>query len=215
VNQRIIKPAVCAATAAVVLAAGPAASASGEVGFGVSYDARLPVGSFRRVVTKPAWQGFQATLDYFISDTFSIGVGGQYSLFQQNFSSQTIGLQNGALTSEVFKAASIWSLFATVHAYLWPHAVVRPYVALGVGPTDVIHTLLASDVAMRDEKWFLMAQPSAGAFYRIGPDPVRGLRDDPAIGLAASVSYALTTANLGNASDLSYFGVQVGVYSKY
>jgi len=189
--------------------------ASGEVGFGLSYDARVPVGSFRNAIGDPSWQGFLGSFDYFPVDWMSIGVAGQYNLFQEGFGTQTTALPRGAITAEAFRYATIWSLYPVVRFYLAPLETLRPYFALGVGPVNVIQAVLTSDVYLRDDSWHLFVQPTAGVFLRLGPDPNYGLREDPAFGVTASVSYAFTTASLGDVSNLSYVGLQVGLYAKY
>ena len=205
-----------AAAAALAVASGARdARAAGEVGFGAAYDARLPLFGFRDFVSDPAWGGFQSSLDFFFNDVFSAGIAGQYSLFRQDSPSQTTAIPNGAITSEAFKYAHVWSVYPIVRAYLAPHAALRPYVALGVGPMNVSHTILASDLVVSEEKWFLMVQPSAGLYYRLGPSFRYGLRDDPGYGVVASVSYAITTARIADANDISYLGFELGLYSKY
>jgi len=214
-GRRATEPLLFASVVAAAIAAGGPARAAGEMGFGLSYDARVPLGSFRDFVSDPGWQGFQGSLDYFPIDAVSVGVAVQYELFRQDFPTQTMQIPNGAITSEVFRHAAVWSIFPVARAYLLPRAVVRPYLALGVGPVDVIHNAQASDVVVSNDRWALMVQPSAGVFYRIGPNPPYGLRDDPGFGVSASLSYAWTSSSFGAVSNLSSLGAQLGLYGKY
>jgi len=215
VKGSIVRWTACAATAAAIFDTSFEAHAKGEIGFGVSYEASAPIGSFRSFLTDPSWQGFQGSLDFFLSDSISIGAGGQFSLFRQDFGSRTVQIQDGAVTAETFQYAPIWSVFGVVRAYFLPRTAVRPYLALGVGAADVTHAVLTSDIVLRDDTWGLMLEPSAGVFYRIGPNPSYGLREDPAFGLSASVSYSLVTASFAGVSSVSCLGAQIGVYSKY
>jgi hypothetical protein len=215
VKRSALKLALWLVTSVPALSASPPASASGEIGLGASYDARVPVGSFRDFVGDPSWQGFQASLDYFVTDWLSLGAAGQYSLFQEQFPTQTLAISNGAITAQTFRYASSWSIFGVPRVYFLPHHAVRPFVALGVGPVNVTHTAVASDIAVHDESWNLLLQPAVGAYFRLGPNARYGLRQDPAFGLVASLSYAFTTASFLNVSSLSYMGLQFGVYTKY
>jgi hypothetical protein len=215
VTARLARPLVAVAVGLAVASVGRPAGAEGEVGFGLWYDARLPVASFRDAVTNPSWQGFGGSLDYFVFDWMSVGLAGQYNLFQQDFGKQTTPLPTGAITTETFRYVSIWSVFPVARFYPLPNAVIRPFFSLGIGPVNVIDGALASDVFLHHDSWHLLVQPSLGAFLRLGPDAEYGLREDPAYGISASFSYAITTASVAGANDLSFVGVQLGLYAKY
>jgi hypothetical protein len=198
----------------ITLAPG-SAGASHEIGLGISYDGRVPVGSFRNFLENPAWQGLQGQLDYFIADRLSLGVGLQYNLFRQQSPPQTVQIAGGAITATTFRAAEMWSIWPSTRVYLLPRKDVRPYVGLAIGATQVIHTLLTSDIVQTGDQWFLIVQPSAGLFFRFGPPREHGLREDPAVGALIAMTYAFTTASFLDVSNLSYFGTQIGIYAKY
>ena len=207
------------------------ASATKEVGLGATYDMRAPVGGFRDFVPNTSFTGFQVKWDFYPLDALSTGVEVQYHLFQRDLALGSVAFPDGAITATTFRYASFWSFIPTVRYHFFEHGAIRPYLSLGAGAAAVTSAILVSDVSRRDNAAAFVIQPSAGVLWRLSPE--RSLRatdggeegDGPGIGpvrkpmesmfgLTASVTYTFTTADVPSANNVSYAGLQVGIYVK-
>lgn len=206
--------------ALIVSATTGTARAAREFGYGVTYDPRIPLGSFRDFVPDISFGGLQAKMDYFPIDSLSLGLEGQYHLFQRGAETSTAPIDNGAVTGALFRRASFWSFLPTARWYFSSRAL-RPYAALGVGLATRTETLIVSDLSRHDTSVALIIQPSLGVLWRFADttdrEPSNELARKPLdslFGLTASVTYAYTTADVLGANNVGYAGIQVGIYAK-
>ena len=205
------------------------AAAESEVALGAAYDARVPVGSFRRVLPTSSFSGFQARWDYYPLDALATGIEVQYNLFQRPTTTDTLTTADGAITGTTFRYASFWSLLPTARYYLFPHSALRPYAEIGAGITGVTSVVLISDQSQRDITTAFILQPSVGVLWRVWqPTPdtsLEGAYAVPAVGaprkplesmvgLTASATYAFTTADFIGSNNVQYAGIQIGIYAK-
>lgn len=210
-----LKRLACAGGALTVLASSPRLLADDDLmSASISYDARAPIGSFRNFITDVSFQGFQVDASYTISPHFSAGGAIQYNHFQQQFGLQTFVVDNGAITAPTFREASSASIFPTATYYPLGEGIVRPFASLGVGPTSITRAVQASDLTTRQSTLYFFVQPAAGAEFRFGSPP-GGAKELASYGATASVAYAFTTASFANVTNLSYFGMQIGLYARY
>jgi hypothetical protein len=217
-------------TTLATIATGTAAHAEREIGLGVAYDPRIPVGSFRDVIPNVGFAGVQAKWDYYPLDALSTGVEVQYQLFQRDTDTTTVAIPNGAVTAPTFRYASFWSVLPTVR-YYFSTRTLRPYAALGAGVSSATRAVLVSDVSQRDVSAAFIVQPSIGVLWRLSPDrTARPAGDggdaappgggptrrplDSMFGLTAALTYAFTTADFIGASNIGFAGIQLGVYAK-
>jgi hypothetical protein len=206
------------------------AHAAREVGLGVTYDARAPIGNFRDFVPNVSFAGFQAKWDFFPLDALSVGIEAQYQLFQRGVETNTTPIANGAVTAPTYKYTSIWSFLPTVRYYLSSGAL-RPYVALGTGVSSTTGGILVSDLSPRNQGVAFIVQPSIGVLWQLWSDltPRPGDPGEGALlagvsprrkpmesmfGLTASITYAYTTADVLGVTDIGYAGIQLGIYAK-
>lgn len=215
---------------AAALLASTDARATREVGLGATYDMRAPVGGFRSFVPNTSFTGFQVKWDFYPLHALSTGVEVQYHLFQRDLLTDTVGFQNEAITATTFRYSSFWSFVPTVRYHFFEHAALRPYVGLGLGAASVTSAVLVSDVSRRDTSPAFVVQPSVGVLWRLSPErwvpsPDGGAEGaapgmparkpmESMFGLTASVTYTYTTADVLTANDVSYAGVQLGIYAK-
>lgn len=205
-----------------------AAHAAKEIGLGIAYDPRVPVGSFRDVIPNVAFTGLQAKWDYFPLDRLSLGVGVQYHLFQRGTQTDTVAIPNGAVTAPNYRYATFWSALP-VARYYFSTRTFRPYVELGAGVSSSVATVLVSDLGVRNSGVAFIIQPSVGVLWRLPvsrsagtgdgdlPPPSTGYSRKPLesmFGLTASLTYAFTTTDLAGASNVGYAGIQLGIYAK-
>jgi hypothetical protein len=197
------------------------ANAAKEIGLGLTYDPRMPIGSFHDAMPNIAFGGMQAKWDYFPLDSLSTGMEVQYHLFQQGPQTGTIPIENGAVTAPVFRSASIWSFLPTARWYFSTRSL-RPYASLGVGLTSASEAVVVSDISRRERATALIVQPSLGVLWRFvdatqpateGLPPLRRPLES-LVGLTASLAWAFTTSDVLGASDVGYVGIQIGLYAK-
>jgi hypothetical protein len=219
------------ALATIVTAKG--ARADKEIGLGVSYDPRLPVGSLRTLVPDVALAGVQGQWEYYVvADKLAAGFQFQYHYFQGGRGVTTVQIDNGAATAPFTRYAYFLTFLPTVR---WLPAgrssrTVRPYVELGAGATSATSALLASDLSRNRNEGGFVLEPSAGVLWAIasreigaptssgaaeeGAPPLPNRRRETMLGVQTSVAWAFTTADVVAARNVSYLGVQVGLYSK-
>lgn len=198
------------------------ARADREVGLGLAYDPRLPVGGLRDLVTSAGLGGVQGRWDYYATDAFVVGFEAQYHLFERGPDVRTVAIPDGAATAPFTSYAYFFTVLPTVRYFPWPQASVRPYAALGAGATAATAAVVASDLSRRTDGWGLVLQPSVGVLWRLThEDELAGGEGwhvtrtrESMFALAASVAGSFTTADLLFANDVAYVGVQLGVYSK-
>lgn len=217
------------ASGVALLTTSRAANAQREIGLGLSYDPRLPVGTLHDLVPGVAFAGIQGKWEYYaIPSRLALGVGLQYHYFQHGDEFTTVQIENGAVTAPFSRYAYFLTVLPTVRYFpfgrSWP--TVRPYVELGAGVTSATGAVLASDLSRRSNEGGVVLQPSAGVLFavysrRSGPSPDTGDASwvarrsrESMFAIAASLAWAFTTADVMTARDVSYVGVQLGVYSK-
>lgn len=216
---------------AAALLASNDARATREIGLGAAYDMRAPVGGFRSFVPNTSFSGFQVKWDFYPLDALSTGVEVQYHLFQRDLVTDSVAFQDGVTTATTFRYASFWSFVPTVRYHFFEHGALRPYLSLGAGAASVTSAILVSDVSRRDNGAAFVLQPSVGVLWRLSPErwtpspdagaegAAPGMRPrrkpmESMFGLTASLTYTFTTADVASASDVSYAGLQLGIYAK-
>lgn len=211
-------------------ALGGEARAAREVGFGIAYDPRVPVGNLRDLVSEVGLVGVQGRFDYYALDSLTAGLQLQYHLFDRGTETETVGITNGAATAPFTRHAYFITVMPTARWFLSPSGTVRPYAEVAAGVTGATGAIYASDLARRSLTSGFVVQPSAGVLLRLaGADPQSIARaaagDRPAAvarrrikesmtGITASFAWSFTTADVLAAEDVMYFGIQLGVYAK-
>ncbi len=212
------------------------AHADREIGLGVSYDPRVPVGSLRDLVPAVAVAGVQGKWEYYaIADTLALGFDVQYHYFQEGTQTRTVPFENGAATATFTRYAYLFSLIPTVRWFPGGSTLrtFRPFLELGAGVTSATGAVLASDLSRRSNLGGFVAQPSIGVVWALmsrdslhSASTVKPAEDEPwtawipsrrreaMLGISASLAWAFTTADVLTAKDINYVGVQLGVYTK-
>jgi hypothetical protein len=202
------------------------ASATREVGLGATYEMNAPVGAFRSFSPNTSFTGFRARWDYYPLEALSTGVEFQYQLFQRDLVNDTVAIPDGAVTATTFRYASLLSVVPTVRYHFVALGALRPYLSFGAGVASLTAAVLVSDVSRRETSAAFIMQPSAGVFWRLSPERVPRPPDvtagpgpihrptEPTFGLTASITYTFTTGDVVGANDISYAGIQLGIYAK-
>lgn len=212
----------------------PPARATNEVGLGAAYDPRIPVGDFRSFVPGVGFAGFQLKWDYFFTDKLTAGIDVEYHLFRRDLETNTTPIPNGAITAPAFHYMTFWSFIPTARYYFSTRAI-RPYAELGVGMAATGRTIAVSDLVQHDAGAALVVQPTIGALWQIVTNQAERAEREAAerdlgpaylqehkthkpsesmFGLTTSIAYSFTTADALGAHNVSYVGLQLGIYAK-
>lgn len=209
------------------------ARADREIALGLSYDARVPTGSFRALVPDAGLAGAQGKWEYYaIPNRLALGFDVGYQYFQRGEAISTEQIDNGAATAPFTRYAYFFSIMPSVRWFPFPNSrVVRPYLEGAIGATSATAAILASDLSRRVNTGGLAVQPSAGIIWAIvsrdgsvsSVSSSESLQTEPwmsrrpretMFGIATSVAWSFTTADVLAANNLSYAGLQVGIYTK-
>jgi hypothetical protein len=212
----------------VAMATSGTARAQEEIGLGVAYDPRVPVGNLRDLVTTAGLAGLQGKWEYYVVDRrLAIGFDIQYQYFQHEGETTTVQIPNGAATASFTRYAYFLTFLPTVRWFPWPQLqAMRPFVELGVGVMNAVSAVLAADLSRHTNEAGFVAQPSVGFLWSIvsrESELARAYEEDPTLprrtgetlfGLTASLAWAVTTADVIGANDVSFVGFQLGIYAK-
>jgi hypothetical protein len=219
------------ATAAVALSTSATAAAGNEIGLGLSWDPRVPLGGLKDLAPNASPSGVQAKWEYYALDNrIALGLGFQYHYFQAADRTTTVEIPNGAATAPFTRYAYFITLFPTLRYYPLGArpTTVRPFLEIGAGATSSTSAVLASDLSRRSNEGGFIAQPSAGVLWTIrsrdtasaaasageGQSWTSSRSRESMLAVSASLAWAFTTADIVTASDVSYVGLQLGLYSK-
>jgi hypothetical protein len=205
-----------------------AARAQEEIGLGVAYDPRVPIGALRDLVTNAGLAGIQGKWEYYVIDRrLAIGFDIQYQYFQHDGETTTVQIPNGAATAAFTRYAYFLTLLPTVRWFPWPRLqALRPFVELGLGATNAVSAVLAADLSRHTNEGGFVAQPCVGFLWSVisrESELARASEADPTLprrtgetlfGLTASLAWAVTTADVIGANDVSFVGFQLGIYAK-
>jgi hypothetical protein len=202
------------------------------MGLGISYDPRISLGSLHDLVPTPAFAGVQGKWEYYAIDRrLTFGLELQYHYFQDRADVTTVERENGAVTAPFTRYAYFVAVLPSVRYFPWASTlrVVRPYAELGAGATSSTSAVQASDLIRRENTGGIIVQPSVGIIWAIvshqenhggaleGSGPPASRTRSPResmFGITASAAWAFTTADVLTATNVSYVGAQLGVYSK-
>jgi hypothetical protein len=206
------------------------AHADREIALGVSYDPRMPVGGLKTLAPGIAFAGVQGKWEYYaIPGRLAVGFDFQYHSFTERDTSVTVPIDNGAATAPFARYAYFVSMLPTARYFFLGRSsqAIRPFIELGVGATAAVSAVQATDLSRRSNTGGLIVQPTAGVLVPLGsgvigsrsngvPESVPSTMRprESLFGLAASVAWAFTTADVILANNVNYVGIQLGIYAK-
>src|SRR4051794_7003134 len=107
----------CVVALTAVVKSSPA-HADREIGLGINYDPRVPIGDFRALVPDVALVGVQAKWEYYaIARRLALGFDVQYHYFQQGDEVTTVPIANGAATAPFTRYAFFLAVLPTVRYF--------------------------------------------------------------------------------------------------
>jgi hypothetical protein len=172
------------------------------------YAIAAPIGSVRDYVRDVSFRGVQFDLRYWVHRAVSLGFGVGWQLFDQKKDRATYPIESGAITATLYRSVEVIPLLATLHVYPGAYGPVKPFVGLGVGPSNLHFQTLAADLGWTKSAWFFTLQPEAGVL--IGRDLAYG-----SFGVNISARYTWLPATFNDVSNVQSFGGWLGFYSLF
>jgi len=119
---------------ALIIGTATAAQAQHDLQFNINYNVNIPSGSFRDLITNPAYKGFTAGLAYPVNDQLRIGLSFGYNDYYQKYPRQTYSEGAGSdISAVVSNSVQQIPVLATVDYTLLKKGFIRPYVGAGAG----------------------------------------------------------------------------------
>ncbi len=176
----------------------------GAAKFTISYNAAIPTGSFKNMISGTSYRGFKADVLYGVSDNISVGLGSGFQDFYQKNPRQLYRLSDGSDMSAVL-TYSIQTIPLLLQAkYLFTSgAVVQPYAALGVGGNLISFNELFGEFGNSLTKFGFAARPEAGVYipFRKGGEA----------GFSLGASYNIMPFKNGDFQNLNHIGAHAGI----
>ncbi len=192
-------------TCCILLLGNYSRAQEGRTSFNFNYAVQTPTGSFKNLVDKTSYRGWNASIMYGINDKISLGVQAGFSDYYEKFPRQVYNLSGGGHISAVM-TNSIQTMPVMVKAsyHILPEAVVRPYVALGAGGNIIFdHQYLGEFISKNTSSIGFAAATEAGVLI-----PFRKYTTS---GITLGANYHLMPFNKNGISNLNNWGIFAGI----
>ncbi len=150
-------------------------------------------------------------MQYLFEKSWSLGIGGHWAEFAQNYPRTTYPIENGALTGAAYRRVWTTSLLAEAHVYLAPDETVSPYLGVGAGASWMKNEVLMTDLTIGDDVVHgFTVSPEAGLLFAFDRDlfaPDRSAMQSVITGVRCTFS----TAGSRDVSSTAYVGLTLGM----
>lgn len=192
------------AMAALLFGLAAGAQQKGETQLDIQFNAALPQGSLKNIVSDNSYRGVKASILYGISSNLAVGLGTGFQDFYQKYPREVYHTTDGSDLSAVrsFSAQTI-PVLATARWNFSPAATVRPYAAIGVGGNLVSYSDYVGQFTTEQKtKFGFAARPEAGVFipFRKGGES----------GVNVGASYNIMPFKSSEVSNLNHIGIHAG-----
>lgn len=134
-----------------------------ENNFNINYNAALPTGSFKNIVSSNSFRGFNASIMHGISDKVSVGLATGFQDFYQKYPRQLYKLSDGSdLSAVVTYSIQTIPILAEVKYNFTPGSTILPYAAIGVGANFIAYNRLFGEFGDKQAKIGFAATPELG-----------------------------------------------------
>ncbi|HET6923127.1 MAG TPA: hypothetical protein VFI16_08265 [Anaeromyxobacteraceae bacterium] len=166
----------------------------------LSWEALVPRHSLRAFVDRASFRGGQLEVGFGVARHLSLGLSASWNWLAGEAATDSLQFPDAVVTGAAYRRVQLTELRATLHWYL-ASGPVQPWVGAGLGGGWHETYLAVADQARTASGWHAAAEPRAGLLWTVGA----GL----ALGLQAR--YAFTTARLGEAADVRWLAVDLGL----
>lgn len=190
--------------AAIILASYSTVKAQNELQFNLGYNVNVPAGSFKDLITRPAYKGFTGGLAYALSNQLSLGLDLGYNDYYQKYPRQVYQDGEGSnISAVVSNSIQQFPLLFMANYTLIKKGFIRPYVGAGGGVNFISFDqyLGEFDDPQSKTKWALKGE--AGFYIPLSS------YSSTAIKVGASYNYA--PFNTYGIDNLSTWGIEAGI----
>ncbi len=176
-----------------------------------AFEPSVPIGPVRNAVSNASPAGASFGVRYLFEKSWSLGIGGHWAEFAQNYPRTTYPIENGALTGAAYRRVWTTSLLAEAHVYLAPDETVSPYLGVGAGASWMKNEVLMTDLTIGDDLVHgFTVSPEAGLLFAFDRDlfaPDRSAMQSVITGVRCTFS----TAGSRDVSSTAYVGLTLGM----
>jgi outer membrane protein W len=191
---------------AVLLLLGMAAQAQqqGKTILDLQYNAALPQGSLKSIVSDNSFRGMKAGILYGITNNLAVGLGTGFQDFYQKYPRQLYKFSDGSDLSAV-RSFSIQTIpiLAQAKWNFTPGGAVQPYAALGIGGNLISYNDYVGEFSLEQKSSFgFAARPEAGVFvpFHKGGEA----------GFTIGASYNVMPYKTNDVTNLNSLGIHAG-----
>lgn len=169
-----------------------------------SYNVAMPIGSFKDVVDKTSFRGFDIVLSYGVTDKLGIGLNFGYQDFYQKFPRGLYKLQDGSdISAVVTNSVQIIPVLLNAR-YAFMDGAIKPYVAAGVGAGFISNSQFVGEYDNNESKVQFMARPEVGVQFALG-------KGYSPVGIVLGANYNYVNYNSPGIDNMSHIGFKAGI----
>lgn len=170
----------------------------------INYGINMPTGSFKSdVVSKPSFLNWNATLQYGISNKFSVGVQTGYNSFQEKYPRALYDTKQGTISAVLTNSVRAVPILAKARYNFTGTGFVQPYVGAGIGGNLVTFNQYLGEFSTGKTGFYFAASPEAGVFIPFGQ------QNGSAVTIGANYNYM--PFKYGGINNLNNWGVFAGI----
>jgi hypothetical protein len=175
-----------------------------------NYLISIPVGNFNdKFIKDTSFRGFGFDARSLLREQFSVGVGIDFTRFQQTFPNltQETAIGGGLISGPVYRYADQFDIKALFHGYL-RQGPILPYAGVGIGGVWTYAYQQSADLANAHNNFSFILTPEIGATFTAA-------KGASSLGLNLALRYNYTTSDFFKVSDASNFQIVIGIFAGY
>jgi outer membrane protein W len=172
--------------------------------FNINYAVSQPLGALKDYADKTSFRGWQAGLQYMVSDQVAVGVKSGFQDFYERVPRAVYPTKGGDISAVQSRTLQVIPALATVqYQFTKPDAAVIPYASLGIGAANIEYQKYWGMFVDKDNSWHFMASPELGINIPFG-------KASPLL-LNASIEYNYASYNVAEITNFSTIQGNIGL----
>ena len=173
---------------------------------GVNYSVAGPVGDFKNYVGKTSPRGWNANIDYQVTEKISAGLFVGFQDFYEKKDRALYKTVDGSDISAVLSnSVQMIPILANVRYQFLSTGTVQPYGALGIGANIIMNSQYLGEFAVSENKFGFAVRPAAGVFVPFRKESETGLN------LSGAFNYMPHSSDNIDVGNLSHWSVGIGI----
>jgi outer membrane protein W len=172
--------------------------------FNINYSIAQPFGSLKDYSDKTSFRGWQAGLQYMISDQIGVGIKSGFQDFYERAPRAVYPTKGGDISAVQTRTLQVIPALATVqYQFTKPDAIVIPYASLGIGAANMNYEKYWGEFVDKDNSWHFMVSPELGINIPFG-------KASPLL-FNASIEYNYASYKLAEITNFSTLQGNIGL----